>query len=154
MDVINDDWEMMIASPPCTFLTVAGNRSFVNSPYRWKMRLDAMLFVYELLNAEIKKICLENPVGVISTHIRRPDQYVEPYEYGDPYAKKTGLWLKNLPLLKPTNIVEPEYLFYKHKRTKSGYSRYSHFGKLGKNKGKERSVTPIGIAKAMAEQWG
>ncbi len=93
-DVIHDGWDMMIAHPPCTYLTVAANRSFLNNPERWKQRLDAMLFVHALLNADIEKICIENPQGVISTHIRPPDQYIQPYEFGYPESKKTGLWLK------------------------------------------------------------
>jgi hypothetical protein len=91
---------------------------------------------------------------VITSLIRKADQYVHPFHFGDPYRKLTGLWLKGLPKLTPTNIVEPEDILYKSKRTKSGYSRYSKLGKLGSGHGKERSVFPPGIAEAMAEQWG
>jgi len=97
------------------------------------------------------------------TVFQKPSQIIQPYYFGDPYKKSTCLWLKNLPLLnhyKEADVfhskthVEPEYLVYKSKKNKSGTSKYSHFGKLGKGKGKERSLFPKGIAKAMAEQWG
>ena len=150
LEVLNQGWDLMIAHPPCTYLAVFGNRSFVNNPKRWFQRLNAMLFVHDLLNAEIKKIALENPVGAISTYIRQPDQYIEPYEFGHPETKKTGLWLKNLPPLKPADIVEPQYIIGKDGK------RYSptHYTTFGKDKWKIRSKTFPGIAKAMAEQWG
>jgi hypothetical protein len=146
-DVIGDGWDLMIAHPPCTYLTCSANRSFLNNPGRWRKRLDAMLFVHALLNADIEKICIENPQGVISTHIRQPDQYIQPSDFGHPETKKTGLWLKNLPLLLPTNTVEPIWILRgdgkryspQHERTRSA---------------KERSETYIGIADAMADQWG
>ncbi len=141
----NDSFDMMIAFPPCTFLTVTANRSFLNNPRRWRARLDAVMFVYNLINANIEKICVENPVGVISTHVRKPDQYIQPYEYGDPAQKKTGLWLKNLRLLGPTNIVEPKII------KRNGYIDHPwHYG----TSSKDRSKTFKGIAEAMAEQWG
>lgn len=141
------DWDLMIAHPPCTYLTVTANKYFLNNPERWEKRLEAIKFVHKLLNADIPKIALENPVGVISTHIRKPDQYIEPYEFGHKDSKKTGLWLKNLPLLKPTNIVEPEYVIINGKR----YSK-THAYNWGNSK--LRSKTYEGIAEAMAEQWG
>ena len=142
-------FDLMIAHPPCTYLTVTANRSFVNNPERWQHRLDAMLFVHKLLNVPIYKIALENPVGVISTHIRQPEQYIQPYEYGHTDSKKTGLWLKNLPPLVPTNIVEPEYVIDKTRGKR--YSK-THWGSSGN--GHLRSKTYQGIADAMAEQWG
>lgn len=152
--MLNQGWDMMIAFPPCTYLTTTANKYFLCNPERWKSRLDAMLFVWNLWTAPIPKICIENPKGVITSHIRKADQYVHPYHFGDPYRKMTGLWLKNLPKLKYTHVVEPDDIFYNSKRTKSGKSRYSHFGKMGKGHGKERSVFPHGIAHAMANQWG
>jgi hypothetical protein len=154
MDIINENWDMMIAFPPCTYLTTTANRYFLNNPERWKNRLDALLFVHALLNSNIKKIALENPKGVITSHIREADQYIQPWQFGHPEPKITGLWLKNLPLLKPTNKVKPTYLYYNSKRTKSGKSRYGPMGKLGKGHGHERSRTYLGIAEAMADQWG
>ena len=154
MDILYKDWDMMIAHPPCTFLTTTANRHFKNNPERWQSRVDAMIFVKKLLDAPIPKICLENPKGVISSFIRPPDQYIHPFHFGDRMAKLTGLWLKGLPPLMHTKIVQPEVHLYKSKKTKSGFSKYSKLGKLGKNHGKERSVFFPGIAQAMAEQWG
>lgn len=162
ISILDKSWDLLIAFPPCTYLTVSANRHFVNNPERWKQRLDAMMFVYKLLNAPIEYIALENPVGAISSHIRPPDQIVNPYYFGDPVPKKTCLWLKNLPLLtyslqdnlfEQKTAVEPEFLVYNSKSNKSGKSKYSVFGKLGKGHGHERSITFSGIAKAMAEQW-
>lgn len=153
LGILNYNWDLMIAFPPCTYIAVTANRSFLNNPCRWEKRLKAMHFVYELLNAPIKKICLENPVGVISTHIRKPDQYIQPFEFGHTDSKKTGLWLKNLPKLKPTNITEPVYV------TSKNGKRYSktHWETSSQNNpenAKLRSKTYQGIADAMAEQWG
>jgi len=139
--------DMLIAFPPCTFLTVTANRSFVNNPNRWKQRLDAMLFVYDIMNLPIKHIAVENPVGVISTHIRKPDQIIQPFWFGEKDSKKTCLWLKNLPLLTPTNMTEPEY---KYAHNGERYSK-THWYSGGNSK--LRSKTYIGIANAMAEQW-
>ncbi|MBU0846781.1 DNA cytosine methyltransferase [Patescibacteria group bacterium] len=152
LDHLDDGWDLMIAHPPCKYLTVTANRSFLNNPERWKSRLDAMMFVHTLMNADIPKICVENPVGVISTHIRKPDQYIQPYEFGHTDSKKTGLWLKNLPLLKPTKICTPEWIF-----DKSG-ERYSktHWCNSSTNNPKNamiRSITYQGIADAMSSQW-
>lgn len=154
MFIILEKWDMVIAHPPCTYLTTTANRSFKNNPDRWQKRLDAMLFVYKLMNVDIEKICIENPVGVISTHIRKPEQYIQPYDFGHPESKKTGLWLKGLPLLKPTNIVRPEHVVYNSKRNKSGKSTYPLKWGKGSHSGKSRGLTFQGIADAMADQWG
>ena len=138
MDILNDDWDMMIAHPPCTHLSVSGARWFKNKKKEQKESLD---FVKKLLDAPIKKIALENPVSIISTKIRKPNQYIQPYEFGHGETKKTCLWLKNLPLLKPTKIV-------------SGREQRIHKLPPSKNRGKLRSLTYTGIAKAMADQWG
>lgn len=147
MDVINDGWDMMIAHPPCTYLTCTANRSFINNPDRWRSRLDAMLFVHALLNADIEKICIENPQGVISTHIRPPDQYVQPSDFGHHETKKTGLWLKNLPLLLSTKTVEPTWILRGDGKRYSPQHERTHSWK-------KRSETYTGIANAMADQWG
>lgn len=155
LNIINYGWDMMIAFPPCTFLTTTANRAFKNNLERWKKRLDAMIFVHTLINADIEKICIENPKGVISSHIRKPDQYIQPYEYGHKDSKMTGLWLKNLPLLKPTKIIKPEWVY-----TKSGSNKRmskTHWNSSSTNNPKNaqlRSLTYLGIAKAMANQWG
>ncbi|WP_051958175.1 hypothetical protein [Desulfobacter vibrioformis] len=145
-DVIHDGWDMMIAHPPCTYLTVSGNRSFLNNPERWKQRLDAMLFVHALFNADIEKICIENPQGVISTHIRPPDQYIQPYEFRYPESEKTGLWLKNLPLLLPTKPVKPLWI-----NTADGKRHSPTHARI--KDAKIRSLTYQVIADAMADQW-
>ena len=153
LDIINEGWDMMIAHPPCKYLAVTANRSFLNNPERWEHRLNAMIFVHTLMNADINKICIENPVGVISTHIRKPDQYIQPYEHGHTDSKKTGLWLKNIPLLKPTNIVYPKWIVAKNGKRYSKTS-WSHPSSCNRNAEKIRSRTYQGIAEAMAEQWG
>ena len=145
--------DVLIAFPPCTFLTNTANRSFVNNPERWKKRLEAMLFVHKLMNLPIKHIAIENPIGAISTHIRKPDQIIQPYWFGEKDSKSTCLWLKNLPLLKPTNMVEPEYCYDHNGRR---YSK-THFKTSSTNNpeaAKLRSKTYPGVAKAMGTQWG
>jgi len=154
LEILDREWDLMIAHPPCTYLATCGNRSFINNPERWKKRYESMIFVHQLMNAPIEKICIENPKSVISSYIRKADQYIQPYQFGHPERKLTGLWLKSLPLLKPTNIVEPDDLIYKSKKTKSGTSRYPKLWNAGSEKSKERSVTFSGIANAMAKQWG
>lgn len=158
MDIINDGWDMMIAHPPCTFLTVSGNKwmkpEFKSRfPARIQNRKDAIKFFMELVNVDIPRICIENPVGIMSTTHQKPTQYIQPYEFGHPETKKTGLWLKNLPKLIPSNIVEPEYITAKNGK------RYSpiHYMSVSMAKGgrsKLRSKTYQGIADAMVQQWG
>ena len=151
-DIIDNRWDLMIAHPPCTYLAVCANRSFLNNPDRWDRRLDAIKFVHFLMNCDIPKICTENPVGVISTHIRKPDQYIQPYEYGHRDSKKTGLWLKNLPLLKPTNIVSPEWVTATSGKRYSKTAWYCQSSNNPEN-AKTRSRTYQGVADAMADQW-
>ena len=154
-DIIDSGWDLMIAHPPCTYLTVAGNRHIPGNVERWEKRLEALKFVYNLMNANIKHIAIENPIGVISSYIRKPEQIVQPYYWGDNIPKSTCLWLKNLPKLTwdESTYIEPEYIEYNSKKNKSGKSKYSVFGKLGKGHGHERSKFFPGMAKAMAEQW-
>ena len=136
--LLNKGWDMMIAFPPCTHLAVSGARWFKD---KQQEQAEALDFVRLLLDAPIPRIALENPIGVISTHIRKPDQIIQPWQFGHGETKATCLWLKNLPLLIPTNIVE---------------------GRVGKvwrlppseDRWKLRSITYQGIADAMAEQWG
>ena len=131
-------WDLMIAHPPCTHLAVSGARWF---KYKQKEQAEALDFVRTLLDAPVHRIALENPVSVISTKIRKPDQIIQPWMFGHGETKKTCLWLKNLPLLEPTNIVE---------------GREGRVWKEppGPDRWKNRSRTYPGIAKAMAEQWG
>lgn len=160
-DVLNHldkEWDLLIAHPPCTYLTVTGNKWFKPEfadrfPGRDKQRVEAVDFFMRFANCKIPRICIENPVGIISTVWRKPDQYVHPYQFGDPHSKKTGLWLKNLPLLKPTKIVEPEFYVYKDGRRDPIW--HVETMKLpAHERMKARSKTFQGIANAMADQWG
>lgn len=155
-EYINNSWDMLIAFPPCTYLTVTGNRWFNVERYgdkaieRYKEREKAIDFFMALVNADIEKIAIENPVGIMSRVYRKPDQIIQPYMFGDPYEKRTCLWLKNLPELKPTDIVKPEpRIVYK-----SGKSMPAWYQVSGKDRAKIRSKTFPGIARAMAMQWG
>lgn len=149
-DIIEDGWDLMIAHPPCTDLAVSGAKHFAAkiADGRQQRALD---FVRRLLDAPIDKIALENPVSVISSQIRKPDQIIQPWMFGHEATKTTCLWLKNLPALEATQIVD------KGKRhiTKSGKSLPSWYNlPPSKDRWKIRSATFPGIAAAMAEQWG
>lgn len=134
----NWDWDLMIAHPPCTHLAVSGARWFKDKQAE---QIEALDFVRRLLNAPIPHIALENPISIISSRIRKPDQIIQPWMFGHGETKATCLWLKNLPKLTPTNIVE-------------GREARIHKMPPGSDRWKERSRTYEGIAKAMAEQWG
>ena len=153
-------WDLIIAFPPCTYLTVTGNRWFNIDRYglaaqqRILNRFEAIEFFMLFANANCNKIAIENPVGVMSTEWRRPDQIINPYQFGDPFEKKTCLWLKGLPKLEPTNIVEvPNRVKFSSGKTMPSW--YADAWKLPKKeRAKLRSKTFPGIARAMAEQWG
>lgn len=155
LDEMNKGYDLLIGHPPCTYLTVAGNRWMlpeyrVRYPDRLRQRADAVQFFMKLWEADCKYVALENPQGVMSTLFRPPDQYIQPFWFGHPWSKKTGLWLKRLPLLKPTNVVEPEWLVYNGKK----YSpKLQYLGMPRKDRQKARSKTPEGMAVAMAKQW-
>ena len=138
LDIINDDFDLMIAHPPCTHLAICGARWF---KYKIQEQKDALDFIRQLLNAPIKKIALENPVGVISSKIKKPDQIIQPWMFGHGETKATCLWLKDLPKLIPTDVRE---------------ERKANIHAMGetKNRWKLRSITYHGIANAMAAQWG
>jgi hypothetical protein len=153
-NIIKEGWDMMIAFPPCTYLTTTANRSFLNNPDRWHKRLQAVIFVHRLLDAPINKICIENPKGVISTHIRKPDQYIQPYEHGHAESKMTGLWLKNLPLITPTNVVEPVWVLASTSGKRHSPTHFHNPSTNRPDNAKLRSTTYQGIANAMAGQWG
>lgn len=152
-------WDMIIAFPPCTYLTVTGNRWFNVDRYgekaiqRHKDREDAIKFFMAFANANCPRIAIENPVGIMSSTWRKPNQIINPYEFGDPFEKKTCLWLKGLQELKPTNIVEvpPRKHFDSGKSMPAWYAEAWHLPK--DERAKMRSKTFPGIAKAMAEQW-
>ncbi len=139
-DLICENWNLMICHPPCTHLAVSGARHFAEKIASGEQQ-QALDFVKMLLDAPIEHIALENPVSIISTRIRKASQYVQPWQFGHGETKKTGFWLKNLPLLQPTNIVE-------------GREAKVHKMPPGPNRWKERSRTYQGIADAMADQWG
>ena len=114
LEVINEGWDLMIAHPPCTHLAVSGARWFTEGRKPWSLQEEALEFVQQLMDAPIERICIENPVSVISSKIRKPEQIIQPYQFGHPMMKTTCLWLKNLPKLKHTEIVEPEMVEMKN----------------------------------------
>lgn len=136
--IIDANWDLMIAHPPCTHLSVSGARWFKD---KREEQTQALEFVRYLLNSSIPMIALENPISIISSHIRKPDQIIQPWQFGHGETKATCLWLKGLPKLTPTKIVE-------------GREARIHKMPPSINRWKERSRTYEGIAKAMAEQWG
>lgn len=137
-DVLGAGWNLAIFHPPCTHLAVSGARWFKN---KRREQEEALEFVRTLLAAPIPRIALENPVSIISSRIRRPDQIIQPWQFGHGEVKATCLWLKNLPPLVPTHVVD-------------GREARVHRMPPGPNRWKERSRTFVGIADAMAEQWG
>lgn len=164
-DILDQGWDLMIAHPDCTYLTVSAEWCYKDDPGknmstgvlfgadRRAAREEALTFVKLLMDAPIPKIAIENPVGVIGSRIRPADQYIQPYEYGHDASKRTGLWLKGLPLLRPTEMVEP--------RMVDGRPRWANQTDSGQNRlgpsddrWKERARTYEGWAKAMAAQWG
>jgi site-specific DNA-cytosine methylase len=136
--VLNAKWDLMIAHPPCTHLAVSGARWFKDKKDE---QIEALGFVQELLNAPIPLIALENPISIISSHIRKPDQILQPWMFGHGETKATCLWLKNLPNLQPSNIVD-------------GREARIHKMPPSPDRWKNRSRTYAGIAQAMADQWG
>lgn len=158
-NLLDLEWDMIIAFPPCTYLTVTGNRWFNIERYgqkaikRYEDREKAIEFFMLLANANCKHIAIENPVGIMSTRWRKPNQIIDPCQFGDPYEKKTCLWLKGLPNLAYTNVVKPQERIYKNGKSDSKW----HIETLRLSKTertKVRSKTFPGIAKAMAMQWG
>lgn len=135
---LDDGWDMMVAFPPCTHLAVSGARWF---KYKQKEQKEAIEFFMKFTKTNIPKVVIENPIGIMSTHYRKPDQITQPWQHGHGETKATCLWLKGLPKLKPSNIVKGrEHRIHNMPRTK--------------DRGKKRSLAYQGIADAMAEQWG
>ena len=138
LEILDDGWDMMIAHPPCTAICLSGNRWYSNTDER----KQAIQFVEKLWLSNIHKICIENPVGVLTTMSLLPKpQYIQPWQFGHGETKKTGLWLKNLTRLIPTDIV-------------NGRENRIHRMSPSKDRSKLRSLTYHGIAQAMADQWG
>lgn len=157
--VLAQGWDLMIAHPPCTYLSVSGMHWTTRGLRDPQLTEDALAFVRLLLDAPIDRIALENPVSVISSRIRKPDQIISPYQFGHDASKKTCLWLKDLPLLTPTQMVEPRIVITPSgKPAKRWGNQCDNYGqdKLppSADRWKIRSATYAGIAAAMAEQWG
>ncbi len=152
-DVLDRGWDLMVAHPPCTYLSVSGMHWTTRGLRDPKLTEDALEFVRILMNAPIPRICIENPVSIISSRIRKPDQIIQPWQFGHDASKKTCLWLKNLPPLKGDNFVLPRYVDGKKRwanQTDSGQNRLGPSA----DRWKERSKTYTGIASAMAKTWG
>jgi hypothetical protein len=152
LDVLHDGWDLMVAHPPCTYLAASGMHWTTRGLRDPELTEEALAFVRTLMGAPIARIAIENPIGAISSRIRRPDQIVQPHEFGDDASKRTCLWLKGLPRLRPTRHVAP--------RIVNGRPRWSNQTDSGQNRlppsadrWRLRSVTYNGIACAMATQW-
>ena len=147
-------WDLLIAHPPCTYLTSCGNAWFNEERYgsravkRKANRLEAAEFFMQFVNADCDKIAIENPVGWMNSHYRKPDQIIQPYQFGEPYAKKTCFWLKGLPNLIPTEVIPID----KVNKTK-GKGNWFDCPKGGVPRAKWRSKTFVGVSRAIAEQW-
>ena len=188
MEIIDEGWDLMIAHPPCTYLTCSAEWAYGDGPYHQKLkpgtlvgsdrriaRLQAIKFVQAIWTARIPRIAIENPVGVLSSRWRKPDQFIQPYEFGEDASKKTGLWLKGLPPLRPTTLIEPrwvccgrvlpegvgKYVCPDCCGEKKAHPRWGNQTDSGQNREspspdrwKTRSTTWQGWADAMAAQWG
>ena len=152
-DIIKDGWDLMIAHPPCTYLCSSGLHWNKRVPGRAEQTESALAFVMALMQAPIERMAVENPIGCISSRIRKPDQIIQPWQFGEDASKATCLWLKNLPPLMPTKMVEPRIVNGKKRwanQTASGQNRLPP----SDDRWKIRSETYQGIANAMAAQWG
>lgn len=156
-NIFHDGWELMVAFPPCTHLSSSGAVYWKDKQQDGRQQ-KAIDFVFRLCLCGINKIVIENPVGILSTRWRKPEQIIEPFMFGDPYRKRTCLWLRNLPKLEPTNIVEPMAHWHGGSRRggikKDGTRTPAKLPTMLKYGWKNRSRTFQGIATAMAEQWG
>lgn len=149
-DLLTQQWDLLIAFPPCTYLCSSGLHWNTRVPGRAELTQDALDFVRLLLAAPIERIALENPVGCISTQVRKPDQVIQPWQFGHPESKTTCLWLKNLPPLRPTKVLPKPANGRWANQTASGQNRLPP----SEDRWKLRSLTYSGIAQAMADQWG
>lgn len=149
-DIMDNNWDLMIAHPPCTYLAVSGMHWTTRGFRDPKLTEDALDFVQMLMDAPVEKICIENPVSVISSRIRKPDQIVQPWHFGEDASKKTCLWLKNIPLLVASNPLPGNDKTRRANQTASGQNKLAPSA----DRWKERSRTYLGIANAMAAQWG
>ncbi len=160
LEHLDKGWDMMIAHPPCTYLSNAGIAWFNEEKYgdkartRKKLRLEAMEFVKKLYYNDILKVCSENPVGYLNKNWKKPDQIIQPYFFGDEESKRTCFWFKNLKPLKHTKLVKPKIYGYYKTGKKIGKPIYFHEHNSGKDRAKIRSKFWKGVADAMADQWG
>lgn len=153
LDILNDGWDLIIAHPPCTHLAVSGAAWFKQKREDGRQQ-EGIDFFMKFVDIKCPKVAIENPVGIMSRIYRKPDQIIQPYEYGEPFSKKTCLWLKGLPKLTPTNVVEKGEQI-KYKSGKSMPKWYADAFKLTpQERAKVRSRTFQGIADTMASQWG
>ena len=154
LDILYDpSWDLIIAHPPCTYLAASGLHWNKKIKGRAEKTEEALDFITAIWEAPVEKLCIENPVGCINTRLdfMPKPQYVQPYNYGEDASKKTGLWLRGLAPLEPTEVIEPRYVDGKPRWSNQGDTGYDKFGG---GQGKERSVTFFGLAAAMADQWG
>jgi site-specific DNA-cytosine methylase len=152
-DMLEQEWDLLIAHPPCTYLSVSGMHWTTRGLRDPKLTEDALDFVRLLMDAPVPRIAIENPVSVISSRIRKPDQIINPYQFGEDASKKTCLWLKGLPLLIPTEIIAPRIIGGKKRWGNQCDSGQNNLGP-SEDRWKVRSRTYEGIAKAFAAQWG
>lgn len=148
--LLGGGWDMMIAHPPCTYLCSSGLHWNKRRPERAQLTEDALGFIKVLMDAPIPMIAIENPIGCISSRIRKPDQIIHPWQYGEDASKATCLWLKGLPILIPTNVLDGGRKARRANQTASGQNKLTP----SPDRWKERSKTYQGIADAMAQQWG
>lgn len=155
-----EKWDLIVAHPPCTYLTNTGNRWYNIDRYgekakeRWKKRQEAIEFFMMFTRLNCERIAIENPIGIMSSYYERPTQIIHPYMFGDPERKATCLWLKGLPNLQPTNIVEPNIIHYKNGKGTDSPWHMNTMKLPPAERARERSKTFPGIARAMALQWG
>jgi hypothetical protein len=149
LDILDHGWDLMVAHPPCTYLSVSGMHWTTRGLRDPQLTEDALAFVRQLMDAPIERIAIENPISVISSRIRKPDQIVQPWWFGHDASKKTCLWLKNLPLLTPTDMLAGDSKTRRGNQTASGQNKLPP----SKDRWKLRSATYQGIADAMAAQW-
>ena len=154
LPLLKQGWDLMIAHPPCQYICSSGMHWTTRGLRDPQLTIDALEFVKTLMTAPIQRIAIENPVGIMSSRWRKPNQYVQPYFFGDQQRKKTGLWLKNLPCLEPTNIVEPELHITKGDGKTNPSWHWETRNLPHEERGKARSKTFQGLADAMASQWG
>lgn len=156
IEILGERWDLMIAHPPCTHLASSGARYWKEKKADGRQRAGIEFFL-KLYNSGIEKVAIENPVGIMSTVWRKSDQIIQPYQFGDPYRKTTCLWLKSLPILKPTSVVKPKASWssgsYRGGPNKDGIRKQSTLPVIHRD-AKKRSLFFPGIAEAMAKQWG